>query len=76
MTFLAIVLFVIGVASLCLAKNKNVAQRTAERLRIARLRRHADAEIELVKQGDMAGVYGEFPPPPAMRGAGIHGGWE
>lgn len=72
---LAIFLFVIGVVGLFLAKEKNAAQRTAERLKIFRLRRHADAETELVKQGDMAGVYGEFPPPPAMRGAGYYGGW-
>lgn len=71
MTFLAIILFVIGVAGLCLAHEKNTAQRTTERLKAFRLRRHADEEIELVQRGDLTGWYGQYSPPPALRGVGM-----
>ncbi len=66
--------FGIGLA-LCLLlylKQQKRAARTTERLKVARLRRHAEMELELVRENNMAGVYGEFPPPPAVRGTGIY----
>lgn len=73
----AIILAVLAVLSLLylgfvgyrVHRDRIAAQRAAER----RLIRHADEENWLVGKGDMAGVWGEFPPPPAMRGVGIKG---
>lgn len=71
---IAIVIFVLFIWTVLVLKDKKTAQRAAERLRVARLRRHADMEDELISKGDMAGVHGEFPPPPSMRGVGIREG--
>jgi hypothetical protein len=68
LSVLAFLIF-LGVQAL---KSKIAAQRATERLKTSRLRRHADGEIELVRKNDMAGVYGEFPPPPAVHGTGIY----
>lgn len=53
-------------------QDRIAAQRAARRLRIARLRRHADEEGKLMDNGNMAGIYGEYPPSPEMRGVGIY----
>lgn len=62
---------VIGVPVATTVHNKNAARRVAERQRVARLVRRADEENRLVQDGLMAGVYGQYVPPPSMRGCGI-----
>ena len=48
------------------SQQKKAAQRAAERLREFRLIRHAEEEQRLVDNGDVAGIYGGYPPPPGM----------
>ncbi|BAX92049.1 hypothetical protein [Mycobacterium shigaense] len=48
-----------------------IAQRDARAARITRLVHNADHEHRLVQQGDMDGIYGDFPPPDPTRGIGI-----
>lgn len=48
-------------------ERKKAAQREAER----RLIRNADREHKLVQQGNVDGIYGEYPVPDECRGIGI-----
>ncbi|OMC55347.1 hypothetical protein A5747_13205 [Mycobacterium sp. IS-836] len=52
-------------------KRKMAAQREAERQRVRRLERNADREHWWVQQGNVKGIYGDFPPPRECRGLGI-----
>ena len=47
-------------------------RRAQERERIARLVRNATVEHERVQEGRLEGFYGEFPPPPDLRGMGFN----
>lgn len=52
-------------------KRVKAARREAERQEKARLIRHADEEDRLVGKGDVRGIYGDYMPPPSVRGWGL-----
>jgi len=59
-------LLIVLLCLLHVRQRKRAAQRSAERLKAFRLARHAEEEQRLLDHGDMAGIYGDYPPPPGL----------
>lgn len=61
----------VAVVATAVLKSKKAARRRAERRKRARMIRHANQQHALVKNNRLAGVYGDYPVPPELRGIGF-----
>ena len=69
--FLGVLVVVLIVELIVAYQAEIAAQREAEAVRQARLIANADEQHRLVQEGDVAGIFGDYPVPEDLRGVGI-----